>query len=425
MTTRFRRFVPFALVLAVLPGCFDSYRALDSADGGRDAGPLVDAQLPDAQLPDASDGGADSGTPCPTGIEWLDPEPALRAMDMDVAPSLVASASGFELLYLVAGPNPCDGICPWLVRLPTSGASTVDLPGYWAYEVGTASYLAARVDENGQPSFAAVVGDELLWVGAPSIASWTIPEGRVTLDDTLGDVVFTAEREVIFETHRDATTVPYVEGSQVRVVTRTGAPVRTVDARSLFTMDFWSPRLGLGPDGNVWVGALRGPEPSATVLLANLGGWTLPGPASGCGTTTFELGPIAGATTYVIQDCGATSALSRRAGDTVMAAPVTTARQGDVASHVAAAGSRAAVAYRDTSGALTVAVIDGTRGIFFDLSSVLLGSSEVPGSGLSPHDATAGPIDIAAHADGTFAVVWTRTGLEYPEGAVQRFRLCE
>ena len=417
MTTRFRRFVPFALALAALPGCFDSYRALDHADGGSDAGTLADAQPPDAQLPDG-------GTQCEDGIEWLDPVPELRAMDMDVAPSLVASAGGFELLYLVAGPNPCDGICPWLLRLPTSGAATAHVPAYWAYEVGTASHLAARVDENGQPSFAAVVGDELLWVGAPSIASWTVPEGRATLDDTLGDVVFTADREVIFETHRHAATIPYVEGSQVRVVTRTGTPVRTVDVHSLFTMDFWSPRLGLGPDGNVWVGALRGPEPSATVQLANLAGWTLPTVGSGCATTTFELAPIAAEGTYVIQDCAATSALTRRAGDVVMG-PVTVSRQGDVASQVAAAGSRAALAYRDTSGALTVAVIDGTRGLFFELSSVLLGSSEVPGSGLSPHDAIAGPIDLAAHADGTFAVAWTRTGAEYPEGAVQRFRVCE
>ena len=101
------------------------------------------------------------------------------------------------------------------------------------------------------------------------------------------------------------------------------------------------------------------------------------------------------------------------------------AKQGLSIPDVAAAGSRAALAYRDTSGALTVAVIDGTRGLFFELSSVLLGSSEVPGSALSPHDAMPGPIDIAAHTDGTFSVVWTRTGLEHPEGAVQRFRLCE
>jgi len=82
------------------------------------------------------------------------------------------------------------------------------------------------------------------------------------------------------------------------------------------------------------------------------------------------------------------------------------------------------VAYREISGALTVAVLDASAPLS-DLDAALLAASEVPGSGIPADDAMAGPIDIAAHSDGTFAVVWTRTGGTYPEGAVQRFRACD
>lgn len=96
-----------------------------------------------------------------------------------------------------------------------------------------------------------------------------------------------------------------------------------------------------------------------------------------------------------------------------------------MAAHVAASGPHAAVAYRDTGGALTVLVVDRTLGLWH-LPTVTLASGEVPGSAIPADGAMAGPIDLAAHADGTFAVVWTRTGGEYPEGAVQRFRVvCE
>jgi hypothetical protein len=111
----------------------------------------------------------------------------------------------------------------------------------------------------------------------------------------------------------------------------------------------------------------------------------------------------------------------RRTADRTQEAIATTTRDTSpvsVRSRIATDGQHVVTVHRGSDDAAHLTVLDR------DLT--VLATAIVPGSEVFPAETVAGPLAIAANADGTFAVLSTeRIAGSSSRGAVMRFRVCE
>lgn len=398
-----------SLILAFsvsLAGCFDAHGLEPIPDAGGDA----PSPTPDAPAS------------CSAGLVWLDAEPLDRPSDVTPlgAPAMAADADGF-LVLAVNHTGILDlAHCITVDGIPAR--STVDhvCSGFaptWSAE--TPPRVFASSDPAGRIRIAVTIDDELYWSRGPD---FDVADGTVPFDRVLGAVAF-EDDAVLIETH-DPLTREGAFGPSERnaesVVTRHpmdgGAPTELSDLDPSFGFDHWAPRLASSSAGP-WLAILNDVDFPPTVQVSGPGGGGWDG--SSCGVESYDWIPGTDSV-LVSQDCGGEVQLVRRHVDRAERDHVVIEGRdaaSGIGSRIASDGEHVAVTYRARDGETHVAIFDPTLTLLVD--------GVVPVRWAAP-EVTAGPLALAAMADGTFAVMTTHhRGSPYHGSLeVQRFRLC-
>lgn len=401
-----------SLFILLLTGCPSAFTRTDS-DGG--LSPDASAAPEETATPDAAPLG-----PCASGIEWLDTEPALVAsLASGSAPAITADDQGFVVAHVRVDRD--DGAY-WVdvqrlpIEGPSAGGSATSL---YAAELSAVPRTFASTDPSGRAYVAASVDAELRWSRGPSFDE----RHSIAIDRLLGAVAF-EDDAVLLETHdayldRERPPERGVAGRVTRHPFDGSAPALVEDLDPAFGFDFWSPSLVTTAEGP-WLGLFTDFDFPPTVVLQRprSGAWD----GGGCGTGAYEFLADSGEAAVMSQDCGAEVRIERRRPDGAERERATIAgRDADsvFATRIATDGDRFAIVYRGDDGMAHVAVLD--RELTPIAQDVVPGSDDLD---LIP----AGPLGIAATADGTFAALTTvfRIGEGVPDGdlSLRRFRVC-
>jgi hypothetical protein len=408
-----RSVLPLLAVLGL--GCSRSFTLADDASVLSDTGGAVG----DGAARFSDSGGPDASAPCASGIEWLDDAPTTRAVDLTSPPALTASDHGFDLVYTYPDSDACSVYCIQYEHVTTGGVRDASVGS--ARRVGeilTPPRVLAGTTPSGAARLAYLVGPQLSWIEPPSGGAWPEPRGSVQLTGVFGSIAFTDDRVLV----QTATAAPRPERPDTLVASSTTAydaaatemPVPMLDLALGF--DFWSPQLATSAAGP-WLAVLQDIDFPPTVQIAGPAGVGWDG--TSCGVESFDLATEDASTIVVSEDCGDTVRVVRRFG-TAPREQVDLPHR-DASSHtrsrIAHAGAWFAVAYRGDDALVHVAVLDAHL--------TLMATDGAPGSRATT--TPTGPLAIAAHVDGTFAVLTSAPYVDgHPVGdaVLQRFRLC-